>query len=312
MTTVVGVKFNNNGRLYYFAPGNIEGLVVNTGVIVETARGLEFGKVVMEATEVKDEDIVQPLKSIVRIATPEDLRRRDENEKKKAEAMAICQEKIDKHHLGMKLIDVEYTFDTNKVIFYFTADGRVDFRELVKDLAGAFHMRIELRQIGARDEAKMIGGCGMCGRPLCCASWMGDFQPVSIKMAKNQNLSLNPTKISGICGRLLCCLKYENEAYSELHKGMPDVNEKIETPDGRAKVTGIDLLRSKIQVRLYTGEKEEDGSDKLSPDFRVYDKAEIKRISPKHNKGGQRSNDILKEVDDEYKSDMAKLLDEEQ
>lgn len=311
MTTVVGVKFNNNGRLYYFSPNNIEGLTMNTGVIVETARGLEFGFIMMEETEVKDEDIVQPLKNIVRIATPEDLVQREENEKKKAEAMAICQEKIDKHHLEMKLIDAEYTFDSNKVIFYFTADGRVDFRELVKDLASAFHMRIELRQIGARDEAKMIGGCGQCGRPLCCASWMGDFQPVSIKMAKNQNLSLNPTKISGICGRLLCCLKYENEAYTELHKGMPDVNEKIQTPDGPGKVIGTDLLQSKVQVRLYTGEKEDDGSDKLSPDVRTYNKVEIKRIAPKHKKGGQRQNDILNEVDDEYKNDMAKLLNED-
>ena len=225
MVRVAGVRFKNAGKVYYFDPDQFE-VKLNDNVIVETARGLEFGTVTMEITEIKEDDVVQPLKKIVRIAGEEDEKRHEENEKKKSKALNLCQEKIEKHGLEMKLIDVEYTFDNNKIIFYFTADGRVDFRELVKDLASVFKMRIELRQIGVRDEAKMLGGIGSCGKSLCCSTWLSDFEPVSIKMAKVQNLSLNPTKISGICGRLMCCLKYENDVYMELRKGLPDHGEK--------------------------------------------------------------------------------------
>ncbi|NLD11594.1 MAG: stage 0 sporulation family protein, partial [Clostridiales bacterium] len=203
MVKVVGVRFKNTGKVYYFDPEDLD-IKTGEGVIVETARGMEYGTVTLDITEIKDEDVTKPLKKIVRIADEKDIKRHEENENKKAKAMEICQEKIRKHNLEMKLIDVEYTFDNNKVIFYFTAEGRVDFRELVKDLAGVFKMRIELRQIGVRDEAKMLGGVGSCGKGLCCATWLSDFEPVSIKMAKNQNLSLKPTKISGVCGRLMC------------------------------------------------------------------------------------------------------------
>ncbi len=235
MIKVAGVRFKNAGKVYYFDPDQLE-VKLHDNVIVETARGLEFGTVTMEVTEVRDEDVVQPLKKIIRIAGAEDIKHHEENEKKKARALKLCQEKINKHGLEMKLIDVEYTFDNNKIIFYFTADGRVDFRELVKDLASVFKMRIELRQIGVRDEAKMMGGIGSCGKSLCCSTWLSDFEPVSIKMAKVQNLSLNPNKISGICGRLMCCLKYENEVYMELRKGLPDNGEKVRTKDGMGKV----------------------------------------------------------------------------
>lgn len=214
MQTVVGIRFKKAGKIYYFAPGSNK-LVNGDGVIVETARGVEYGIIVIPARSVEESSIVQPLKNILRKATEADLQKVAENKAKEKEAFVICEEKIGVHKLPMKLISVEYTFDVNKIIFYFTADGRVDFRELVKDLASVFHTRIELRQIGVRDEAKIMGGIGYCGRPLCCASFLGDFEPVSIRMAKEQNLSLNPTKISGICGRLMCCLKYENDMYCE-------------------------------------------------------------------------------------------------
>lgn len=312
MTTVVGVKFKSSGKLYYFSPGKIEAETLHQGdfVIVETARGLEFGSVALEPTQVKDEDVVQPLKKIVRLATKHDIRKHEENESKKARAMKTCQEKIQHHGLEMKLIDVEYTFDNNKIIFYFTADGRVDFRELVKDLASVFRMRIELRQIGVRDEAKMIGGIGSCGKSLCCSSWLTDFQPVSIKMAKVQNLSLNPTKISGICGRLMCCLKYENETYLELKKGMPEVNERIKTKDGLGKVIDTNLLKGTVRVRLYTGEKEDDGADKLSADIYTYEKAEIKRVDPK-KKGSpstKTTKQLMEQVDEELKAELQALI----
>lgn len=337
MTKVVGVKFRNVGKVYYFAPGKQEGLTLGTGVIVETARGLEFGTISMEVTEVDDGQLVKPLKQIIRIATPEDIKQKEENDQKREEAMRLCQEKIDKHGLEMKLIDVEHTFDNNKIVFYFTADGRVDFRELVKDLASVFRMRIELRQVGVRDEAKLLGGCGPCGKGLCCATWMVDFQPVSIKMAKTQNLSLNPTKISGICGRLMCCLKYENDAYIDLRKGMPEVGEIVETDAGPAKVVETNLLGGKLKVRVFTGEKEEDGTDKLSSETYVYSKEDIKRPNNKCNKcnkqckgegnkkkqksRGKHSDadmymdmegdlDILSEVDEEYKAEIEALLKE--
>lgn len=308
MVKVAGVRFKSAGKVYFFDPGefNVE---VNDPVIVETARGLEFGTVTMGITDIKEGDVVQPLKKIVRMATEEDIRRHDENEKKKAKAMAQCQEKVDKHGLEMKLIDVEYTFDNNKIIFYFTADGRVDFRELVKDLASVFKMRIELRQIGVRDEAKMLGGIGSCGRSLCCNSWLADFEPVSIKMAKVQNLSLNPTKISGICGRLMCCLKYENDVYMELRKGLPDNGEKVKTKDGMGKVVDTNILESKVRVRLYTGEKDDNGDDKLGTEIFTYKKEDVKRLGQKK---GQRQNqkNILDEVDAEYIDELKALIKE--
>lgn len=309
MVKVAGVKFKNAGKVYYFDPDDHQ---VEPGdfVIVETARGLEFGTVSMEITEVSDDEVVQPLKKIIRAADEDDIKRHEENEKKKDKALKLCQEKIDKHGLEMKLIDVEYTFDNNKIIFYFTADGRVDFRELVKDLAGVFKMRIELRQIGVRDEAKMLGGIGSCGKSLCCSTWLSDFEPVSIKMAKVQNLSLNPTKISGICGRLMCCLKYENDVYMELRKGMPDTGEKVKTADGMGKVVETNILESKVKVRLYTGEKDDDGQEKLGTDIYTYKKEEIKRLG--HKKHGQRtsSKDLLEEVEEEYLDELKALIKE--
>lgn len=295
---VAGVRFKTAGKIYYFDPDSFE---VKNGdnVIVETARGMEYGMVTMDVQEVPESEIVAPLKKIIRIATPEDDKKHKENVKKKERALQLCQEKIDKHGLVMKLIDVEYTFDNSKIIFYFTADGRVDFRELVKDLASVFKMRIELRQIGVRDEAKMMGGIGSCGRSLCCHSWLADFEPVSIKMAKVQSLSLNPTKISGICGRLMCCLKYENDIYMEMRKGMPEPGEKIKTPDGLGRVVDTNLLQNAIRVRLYVDEKPESGrrgkdkdkdkeqqpqEEKLSADIYVYHKEDIRRIEKRHSK----------------------------
>ena len=316
MVRVAGVRFKNAGKVYYFDPDELE-IRSGDNVIVETARGLEFGTVTMDITEIREEDVVQPLKKIIRIAGEEDIRRHEENERKKAKALKACQEKINKHGLEMKLIDVEYTFDNNKIIFYFTADGRVDFRELVKDLAGVFKMRIELRQIGVRDEAKMLGGIGSCGKSLCCSTWLSDFEPVSIKMAKVQNLSLNPTKISGICGRLMCCLKYENDIYMELRKGLPDNGERVKTRDGIGKVVDTNILSSKVMVRLYTGEKEEDGQEKLGTEIYTYKKEDIKRMD-RHKKnsghngknGNQNNNSLLAEVDEEYIEELKELIKE--
>ena len=258
MVKVAGVRFKSAGKVYYFDPDELD---VKSGdsVIVETARGLEFGTVSMDIMEIREEEVVQPLKKIIRIAGEEDLRRHEENEKKKAKAMKACQEKINKHGLEMKLIDVEYTFDNNKIIFYFTADGRVDFRELVKDLAGIFHTRIELRQIGVRDESKMIGGLGICGQPFCCSRFLKDFQPVSIKMAKEQGLSLNPTKISGACGRLMCCLAYEENAYEYLNSIMPMVGSTVRTPDGLGTVLEVNPVSGYLRVRC--------GTESLSPRY---------------------------------------------
>ena len=309
MIKVVGVRFKSAGKVYYFDPDNID-VALGDHVIVETARGLEFGTITMDLTEIKQEEVVQPLKKIVRIADAADIKRHEENERKKARALKQCQEKINKHHLEMKLIDVEYTFDNNKIIFYFTADGRVDFRELVKDLAGVFKMRIELRQIGVRDEAKMLGGIGSCGKSLCCSTWLSDFEPVSIKMAKVQNLSLNPTKISGICGRLMCCLKYENDVYMELRKGMPDNGEKVKTRDGMGKVVETNILESKVKVRLYTGEKDDDGDEKLGTDIFTYKKDEIKRLGHKKHSHSQNNSNILEEVEAEYIDELKALIKE--
>ena len=290
MTKVVGVKFRNTGKTYFFDPQDLS-IVQGDYVIVETARGIEFGKVYLGITEMKNEDISRPLKPVIRIANEEDHKQHMENESKREETMAICQELILKRNLDMKLVDVEFTISGNKVIFYFTADGRIDFRELVKDLASVFHMRIELRQVGSRDEAKMLGGIGNCGKSLCCTTWLSDFQPVSIKMAKNQNLSLNPTKISGVCGRLMCCLKYENDLYIKLRDGIPDNGEKVKTPDGMGEVFDTNILEETVRVRLFTGELDENGNEKLEADLRVYPKQEIQRTKKskpvnKKNKNG--------------------------
>ena len=258
MTKVIGVRFRNAGKVYYFAPGDLS---IDQGdhVIVETARGVEYGYVVLGVKEVEDDKIIQPLKSVMRVATPEDDEKAEKNREKEKEAYRVCLEKIRKHELEMKLIDAEYTFDNNKVLFYFTADGRIDFRELVKDLAAVFKTRIELRQIGVRDETKILGGIGICGRPLCCHSYLADFAPVSIKMAKEQNLSLNPTKISGVCGRLMCCLKNEQETYEELNSRLPNVGDYVTTADGlKGEVSSLSVLRQlvKVVVNLDNDEKE--------------------------------------------------------
>ena len=313
MTDVVGVKFKEVGKMYYFAPGDNK-LSIGDNVIVDTARGLEFGTICREKTSVDESELVAPLKNIIRIATDADRQKHAENLAKKDDALRICQEKIDAHGLEMKLIDVEYTFDNSKVVFYFTADGRVDFRELVKDLASVFRMRIELRQIGVRDEAKMIGGVGSCGRGLCCNTWLRDFEPVSIKMAKVQNLSLNPTKISGICGRLMCCLKYENDIYNELKKGMPNAGERVRTPDGIAVVTDVNILESLVRTRLVLEEAspENDNEEKLSTEFYSYGKDEIKRLGKKNRKGGgknkERKEDEFTGLDAEQIKEIEKLM----
>lgn len=249
MYDVVGVRFKKAGKIYYFDPGDLE-IDKNTNVIVETTRGIEYGKVVIEKKSVGDNDVVLPLKRVIRIATEKDRMQVEENHADANEALDLCLAKVKDHDLDMKLIDVEYTFDRNKIIFYFTADGRVDFRELVKDLASIFKTRIELRQIGVRDEAKMLGGIGPCGRMLCCSTFLGDFEPVSIKMAKDQNLSLNPAKISGVCGRLMCCLKYENDNYETAKKELPDIGETLQTFHGNGRVVGLNILEKHIQIEL--------------------------------------------------------------
>ncbi len=256
MVTVVGVRFKKAGKIYYFSP---EGLNIKKfdNVIVETARGIEFGECVIAPKQVEGSKIISPLKNVIRLATADDIKKNKENKEKEKEAFEICAAKIEQHQLKMKLIDVEYTFDNNKVIFYFTADGRVDFRELVKDLASIFRTRIELRQIGVRDEAKMIGGLGPCGRSMCCSSFLGDFAPVSIKMAKEQSLSLNPTKISGICGRLMCCLNYEQETYEGIRKRLPKVNSVVKTPFGKGEVVANNVVKESVKVKIKTNEAEE-------------------------------------------------------
>lgn len=249
MIKVIGVRFKKAGKIYYFDPAELE-VKKNDYVIVETARGIEFGECVIGIKEIKEEEIVSPLKSVIRIADQKDIEKHKENKEKEAKALEMCFNKVQEHKLDMKLIDVEYTFDNHKVIFYFTADGRVDFRELVKDLATIFKTRIELRQIGVRDEAKTIGGLGPCGRKLCCSSWLGDFQPVSIKMAKDQSLSLNPTKISGICGRLFCCLKYEHDVYAEAIDAMPVVGALVKVDEAKGKVIEVNPLLEQVRIEF--------------------------------------------------------------
>ncbi|MBR4101200.1 MAG: stage 0 sporulation family protein [Oscillospiraceae bacterium] len=254
MIEIVGVRFQNSGKVYYFAPNGLQ-LALGTEVVVETARGLECGTVTIANRKIEDEGVVAPLKPVVRIMTKEDRRNQEQNRQKEKRAFQVCEEKIAARGLNMKLVDVTCTFDNSKLLFYFTADSRVDFRELVKDLASVFRMRIELRQIGVRDEAKMFGGLGVCGREFCCRGYLGDFQPVSIKMAKEQGLSLNPTKISGTCGRLMCCLKHEQSVYEELQKITPRIGAFVKTPNGRGRVEDANLITGKLRIKP---EKEDD------------------------------------------------------
>ena len=287
MTKVIGVRFRQAGKVYFFSPGKLH---VKQGdkVIVETARGVEFGSVVMEPKDVEDEEITQPLKSVIRVATEEDKRNEEKNREKEKEAFDVCLEKIRKHELDMKLINAEYTFDGNKVLFYFTADGRIDFRELVKDLAAVFRTRIELRQIGVRDETKIRGGIGICGRPLCCHTYLSDFAPVSIKMAKEQNLSLNPTKISGVCGRLMCCLTNEEETYEELNSHLPAIGDTVTTIEGlKGEVQSVSVLRQLVKVVVNLDDEEKE--------IREY-KATDLRFKPRRKKDIKLSKEEMKQL----------------
>ncbi|EOS79151.1 hypothetical protein C817_03030 [Dorea sp. 5-2] len=303
MTRVIGVRFRPAGKVYFFAPGRYD---IKTGdkVIVETARGVEFGWVVAGTKEVPDEKITQPLKSVIRIATKDDLLKEEKNREKEKEAFRICLEKIRKHGLEMKLIDAEYTFDNNKVLFYFTADGRIDFRELVKDLASVFRTRIELRQIGVRDETKIRGGIGICGRPLCCHTYLTEFAPVSIKMAKEQNLSLNPSKISGVCGRLMCCLTNEEETYEELNSHLPSNGDHVTTPDGlKGDVQSVNVLRQlvKVIVTLENDEKE----------IREYKAKELRFRSRRRKKDTRLSREEMAELKALEEKNASSKLDDE-
>lgn len=283
MKKIIGVRFRTAGKVYFFDPGKY---TVNRGdhVIVETVRGIEYGTVVSPANDIAEDKLTQPLKSVLRVATERDDEQEKQNREKEKEAFKICQEKIRKHGLDMKLIDAEYTFDNNKVLFYFTADGRIDFRELVKDLASVFRTRIELRQIGVRDETKILGGIGICGRPLCCHSYLSEFAPVSIKMAKEQNLSLNPTKISGVCGRLMCCLKNEEETYEELNRKLPGVGDHVTTDDNlKGEVHSVNVLRQTVKVLV------EAGDEKELKEYRV-DQLRFNRKRHKNQKNDQRGN----------------------
>ena len=274
MVKVVGVRFRTAGKIYFFDPGRFR-IKKGDHVIVETARGIEFGTVVGDMKEVAEDKVIPPLKPVLRIANQRDVEQEAANKLKEKEAYRICLEKIQKHGLDMKLIDAEYTFDNNKVLFYFTADGRIDFRELVKDLAAVFKTRIELRQIGVRDETKIVGGIGICGRPLCCHTHLSDFIPVSIKMAKEQNLSLNPTKISGVCGRLMCCLKHEEETYEELNRKLPGIGDFVTTDDGlKGEVQSVNVLRQLVKVIVENGDEKE---------IREYEVGRL-RFKKRHNK----------------------------
>ncbi len=305
MIKVIGVRFRKAGKVYFFDPMDME-IEVGQAVIVETARGIEYGKVVLGAKQVDEEKVVQPLKPVLRVATEADEKQEENNRKKEKDAFQICLEKIAKHKLEMKLIDAEYTFDNNKVLFYFTADGRIDFRELVKDLAAVFKTRIELRQIGVRDEAKILGGIGICGRALCCHTYLSEFAPVSIKMAKEQNLSLNPIKISGVCGRLMCCLKNEEETYEYLNSRLPSVGDIVTTDDGmRGEVQNVSVLRQlvKVVVNVDKDEKEirEYRVDQLK--FRPRKRRDKNRISAEELKA-------LEELEDKEKREGKSKLDD--
>ena len=281
MTKVIGVRFRQAGKIYFFAPGKYH-IEEGEHVIVETARGVEYGHVVLSEREVEDDKVIQPLKAVIRPATVEDDEREAKNREKEKEAYKICLEKIAKHKLDMKLIQAEYTFDNNKVLFYFTADGRIDFRELVKDLASVFKTRIELRQIGVRDEAKIRGGIGVCGRPLCCATYMPEFVPVSIKMAKEQNLYLNPTKISGVCGRLMCCLKNEQDTYEELNSKLPNVGDIVTTFDKlKGEVSSVSVLRQRVKVIVNLDNDEKEVREYAASELRFKPKKRVDKALDK-------------------------------
>lgn len=303
MVKIIGVRFRTAGKVYFFAPGNLK-LKAGDKVIVETARGVEFGSVVTGVKEIPDDQISQPLKPVIRAATQDDERREAKNREKEKEAFRICLEKIRKHGLEMKLIDAEYTFDNNKVLFYFTADGRIDFRELVKDLASVFRTRIELRQIGVRDETKIRGGIGICGRPLCCHTYLTEFAPVSIKMAKEQNLSLNPTKISGVCGRLMCCLTNEEETYEELNSRLPSIGDYVTTPERlKGEVQAVNVLRQTVRVVVAL-----DNDEKEVRDYKV----EELRFKPRRKKKDNRiSKEEMKELKALEEKNGASKLDNE-
>ena len=298
MIRVIGVRFRTAGKVYYFDPGKLN-IKRNDHVIAETARGIEYGTVVGDPKEEPEDKVVQPLKAVLRVATPKDDEQEAGNKLKEKEAFKICMEKIRKHNLQMKLIDAEYTFDNNKVLFYFTADGRIDFRELVKDLASVFKTRIELRQIGVRDETKILGGIGICGRPLCCHTHLSEFAPVSIKMAKEQNLSLNPTKISGVCGRLMCCLKNEEETYEELNRRLPNVGDFVTTDDGhKGEVHSVNVLRQLVKVIVNVDDEKE------IQEYRV-DQLRFKRRHGKNRKMDVNEAE-LKELEKLEKQDSSK------
>ena len=301
MKRIIGVRFRSAGKIYFFDPLDFE-VKRNDHVIVETARGIEYGTVVGDIREVDDSEVTQPLKPVLRVATKKDDEQEQKNKEKEKDAFKICLEKIHARGLEMKLIDAEYTFDNNKILFYFTADGRIDFRELVKDLAGVFRTRIELRQIGVRDETKIRGGIGVCGRPVCCNTYLSDFIPVSIKMAKEQNLSLNPTKISGVCGRLMCCLKHEEETYEDLNRRLPGVGDYVTTPDGlKGEVQSVNVLRQLVKVIVYVnGDKE----------IQEY-KAEDIKFKRRHRKEKQLTKEEMKELAKLEKQDKTKGLDED-
>lgn len=287
MEKVVGVRFRNVGKIYYFNPKNYK-VKVGDHVIVETARGVEYGRVVLEPRSVKEDEVVHPLKEVLRVATKEDEDHEAENRRKEKEAFKICKKKIREHGLEMKLIDAEYTFDNNKVLFYFTADGRIDFRQLVKDLASVFKTRIELRQIGVRDETKILGGIGICGRTLCCHTYLSEFAPVSIKMAKEQNLSLNPGKISGVCGRLMCCLKHEEETYEELNRRLPNTGDYVTTDDGlKGEVSSVNVLRQLVKVLVEVNDEKE---------LREYKVEQLKFRRRQHGRGRKNGEGDEKEM----------------
>ena len=294
MTRVIGVRFRTAGKIYYFSPGKY---VIKKGdhVIVETARGVEYGTVVSEPQDIEDEKVVKPLKTVLRTSSTKDDEQEKANREKEKEAFKVCLEKIKKHNLDMKLIDAEYTFDNNKILFYFTADGRIDFRELVKDLAAVFKTRIGLRQIGVRDETKIIGGYGICGRPLCCHSYLSDFVPVSIKMAKEQSLSLNPTKISGVCGRLMCCLKNEEDVYEELNRKMPGVGDYCVAKDGLGgEVSSVNILRQTLKILVEVNDEKEVHEYKLE-DIETIRKKQKKKSN--NNKKNSQEDEEMKELE---------------
>jgi cell fate regulator YaaT (PSP1 superfamily) len=290
MTRVIGVRFRSAGKIYFFSPGKYE-IKKGDHVIVETARGVEYGTVVGEPRDIDDSEVIKPLKTVLRTASTKDDEQEKANREKEKEAFKICLEKIKKHGLEMKLIDAEYTFDNNKILFYFTADGRIDFRELVKDLAAVFKTRIELRQIGVRDETKIIGGYGICGRPLCCHSYLSDFVPVSIKMAKEQSLSLNPTKISGVCGRLMCCLKNEEDVYEELNRKMPGVGDFCKTKDGyEGEVASVNILRQTLKILVNVDDEKE------VHDYKLEDLEYFRKKQKKKNNNGKKSAQEAEEM----------------